>query len=289
MDNTAAAGAGAPNTLSRLQEKYDGLRANLEQMGSALIAFSAGVDSTVLLKVAHDVLGSKAAAVTARSCFDPQRELDEAQEFCADEGIEHFVIDIDPLAVPNVASNPPDRCYLCKRELFSSFKELAAEHGYEHVCDGSNIDDAGDYRPGRRAVEELGVESPLLDAGFGKDDIRVLGLSLGIPNWSKPSFSCLATRFATGTTITREVLEMVDRAEQLLIDAQFEQVRVRVHEVGAVESRGYLARIEVGADEMEDLCEMAANTDLAAQMHEAGFAFVTFDLDGYRKGSANLL
>ncbi len=282
----SAAGAGGAKTLSVLQEKYDGLRARFEQMDSALIAFSAGVDSTVLLKVAAEALGDKVAAVTARSCFEPQREIDGAQEFCEDEGIRHFVVDIDPLAIEGVTSNPPDRCYLCKRELFRRFKEIAAEHGYAHVCDGSNASDQGEYRPGRRAIEELGVESPLLELGFEKDEVRVLGMSLGIPNWSKPPFSCLATRFATGSTITSEALAMVDRAEQLLFDAQFDQVRVRMHEVG---SGRYLARVEVGADEMDDLYELASDTDFVQQMHKMGFEFVTFDLDGYRAGSANLL
>lgn len=292
-------------TLSQLQTKYDNLRESLEKLGGALIAFSAGVDSTVLLKVAKEVLGDKAAAVTARSCFVPQREIDEAQQFCQSEDIKHFVVDIDPLAIDGVDTNPANRCYLCKQAIFSEFIELAKKHGYKYVCEGSNASDLGDFRPGRKAIEEFEIASPLLDAGFAKDEIRVLGLSLGIPNWSKPSYSCLATRFVTGSTITREALEMVDRAEELLLDAEFEQVRVRIHEIGGdtsntsnnanddddlrtCQKHSYLARIEVEPDEMEDLYEFATNSDFIAQMHDMGFAFVTFDLEGYRTGSTNL-
>ena len=318
---------GSSKTLSQLQIKYDNLRESLEKMGSALIAFSAGVDSTVLLKVAKEVLGDKAAAVTARSCFVPQREIDEAQQFCQSEDIKHFIVDIDPLAIDGVDTNPANRCYLCKQAIFSEFIEIAKKHGYKYVCEGSNASDLGDFRPGRKAIEELEISSPLLDAGFAKDEIRVLGLSLGIPNWSKPTYSCLATRFVTGSTITREALEMVDRAEELLLGAEFEQVRVRIHEVGggasdildtsgianttdtpdisdtanttnalnntpntskSPQKHNYLARIEVEPDEMEDLYEFATNSDFVAQMHDLGFAFITFDLEGYRTGSTNL-
>ncbi len=288
---------GSSKTLSQLQVKYDNLRGHFEKMGSALIAFSGGVDSTVLLKVAKEVLGEEAAAVTARSCFVPEREMQEAELFCQSEGIKHFIVDVNPLATDGIKYNPANRCYLCKREIFSRFKELAAKQDYEYICEGSNASDMGDFRPGRKAIEELAITSPLLEAGFAKDELRVLGLSLGIPNWSKPSYSCLATRFVTGTAITPEALKMIERAEELLFDAEFEQVRVRVHEVGSYDGEGqetssvrnYLARVEVEADELEDLYEFAANSDFISQMHEIGFAFVTCDLEGYRAGSTNLV
>ena len=266
-------------TLSVLQKKYDQLRANIAKMGSIAIAFSGGVDSTLLLKVAHEELGSNAIAITARSCSFPARELNEAIEYCEEEGIEQIIVDSEELEIDGFAQNPPNRCYLCKRELLGKINDIANERGLAVVAEGSNTDDLGDYRPGRAAVEEMGVRSPLLEVGLGKDDIRVISLSLGLETWDKPSFACLTSRFPYGETITREKLAMVDRAEQMLLDAGFEQVRVRMH--------GAMARIEVPADELEDLFELSRTTDFVAKMHELGFNYVAMDLDGYRTGSMN--
>ena len=267
------------STLSELQGKYDTLRESIAALDGAVVAFSGGVDSAVLLKVAHEALGENVIAATVRSGFYPERETSAAAEFCEEEGIEHVIVDVDELTIPGIAENPPDRCYLCKSNLLGRLFELAAERGLGHVLEGSNADDLGDYRPGRRAVEELGAESPLLDHGFTKDDVRLLALSLGLDCWDKPSTACLASRFAYGEGLTAERLAMVDEAERLLSEAGFEQLRVRVH--------GDLARIEVPTDELGDLLDFSVRTGYPARLHELGFAFVTMDLEGFKSGSMN--
>lgn len=272
---------GNAGTLREVQRKYDELRAIAAGMGSAAVAFSGGVDSTVLLKVLHDELGERAVAVTVTSCFYAQRDLDDARAFCREESIEQIEVAFDPLSVHDVVNNPPDRCYWCKNALFEQIEQLAAQRGLAHVVEGSNADDLGDYRPGRRALQERGTESPLLAVGLTKDEIRLLGLSLGIDAWDKPASACLASRIAYGEQLTREKLAMVEQAENLLHDAQFEQVRVRVS--------GTTARIEVPADEMDDLFELACEGAIVQQLHELGFDFVSMDLDGYRTGSLNVV
>lgn len=262
-----------------LGEKMTRLRSALRGMGSAVVAFSSGVDSTFLLRVAHEELGDRAVAVTVRSCTFPRRELDEAMAFCRLEGIRHEVVDTSELDIPGFAENPPDRCYLCKKSIFGKIMAFAEANGFAAVLEGSNKDDDGDYRPGMRAIRELGVRSPLHDAGLTKAEIRALSRELGLPTAEKPSFACLASRFPYGERITAARLERVERAEQWLRDAGLGLVQLRVR------SHGDLARIEVPAG---DIARVAACADeVAAAFKRFGFAYAALDLQGYRTGSLN--
>lgn len=264
------------NTL--VQEKLQVLQEELRRLGSVMIAFSGGVDSTFLLQVAHLTLGEKALALTARSGVVPQRDLQEAEAFCAKYGIRQLYFDFDELAVPGFAENPPDRCYICKKTLFSNFLRIAKEHGAV-LCEGSNMDDLGDYRPGLKALAELDVHSPLRVAQLSKAEIRLLSHELQLPTWDKPSFACLASRFVYGERITAEKLAAVDKAEQLLWELGFKQFRVRVH--------GNLARIEVLPDELQRALAEPVRSTLHNKLQEYGFDYVTLDLLGYRTGSMN--
>lgn len=264
------------NTL--VQEKLQVLQEELRRLGSVMVAFSGGVDSTFLLQVAHLTLGEKALALTARSGVVPQRDLQEAEAFCAKYGIRQLYFDFDELAVPGFAENPPDRCYICKKTLFSNFLRIAKEHGAV-LCEGSNMDDLGDYRPGLKALAELDVHSPLRVAQLSKAEIRLLSHELQLPTWDKPSFACLASRFVYGERITAEKLAAVDKAEQLLWELGFKQFRVRVH--------GNLARIEVLPDELQRALAEPVRSTLHNKLQEYGFDYVTLDLLGYRTGSMN--
>jgi uncharacterized protein len=243
------------------------------------VAFSGGVDSSLLLFVAHEQLGDSCLAVTARSCSFPERELNEARAFCSEYGITHIIVDSEELEIEGFSSNPPNRCYLCKHELFEKIKIIADEHGLKHIVEGSNTDDEGDYRPGLQAVAELGIVSPLRSAGLSKDEIRTISADLGLPTADKPSFACLSSRFPFDQPITIEGLARVDRAEQLLLDEGFRQVRVRSH--------GDVARIETDAAGMVRF----EDSSLRSRVYEAfigfGFTFVALDLLGYRTGSMN--
>lgn len=263
---------------SLAQEKLAVLQEELRRLGSVMIAFSGGVDSTFLLQVAHLTLGDKAMAVTARSGVVPKRDLAEAEEFCKKYGIRHIYFDFDELAVPGFAENPPDRCYICKKTLFSNFLRLAEENKAV-LCEGSNMDDLGDYRPGLKALAELDVHSPLRVAQLTKAEIRFLSHDLQLPTWNKPSFACLASRFVYGERITAEKLVAVDKAEQLLWELGFKQFRVRVH--------GNLARIEVLPEQLEQALSEPNRSVIHKKLHEFGFAYVTLDLLGYRTGSMN--
>ena len=265
--------------MDSLHTKYDALRSRLTELGSLAVAFSGGVDSTFLLQVAHDVLGDRALAVTAAPPFVPIREQKEASDFCREAGIRQIVIPPEELDIDGIRHNPPDRCYHCKHMIFGRIIEAAEQNGIHHVAEGSNTDDTGDYRPGMRAIRELGVLSPLLDAGLSKSDIRALSKELELPTWDKPSFACLASRFVYGEAITDERLSMVDRAEQLLLDLGFRQFRVRIH--------GDLARIEILPDDFDRIMTSAVREQIAAALKEYGFSYVTLDLSGYRTGSMN--
>ena len=259
--------------------KLERMRGALRKTGSAAVAFSAGVDSTFLLRVAYEELGDRAVAVTVRSPLIPRHELEDAAVFCRAEGIRHEIIDFDALEVPVVVANPPDRCYHCKKAIFGRILDFARAQGLAAVMEGSNTDDDGDYRPGRRAIAELGICSPLREAGLSKADIRALSHEMGLPTWSKPSFACLASRFPYGERITAAGRERVERAERWLRDAGLglSQLRVRSH--------GDLARIEVSSGDISRLAAHAA--EISAALKEFGFAYTARDLQGYRTGSLN--
>lgn len=261
------------------KEKFAALLQALARMQRVAVAFSAGVDSSLLLFAAKEALGENAVAVHARSAFVPQKEQAETEAFCAALGVRLLTVDVDALAIPGVRENPVDRCYLCKRALFGAMLRAAREAGCSALLEGSNTDDLGDYRPGLRALRELQIGSPLLDAGLTKAEIRALAKEKGLACWDKPAMACLATRFPVNEKLTEDALRRVEQAEDVLRELGFRQLRVRVH--------GDLARIELGKGEVPRMLSGDTAAKAAARLRALGFRYVTLDLQGYRTGSMN--
>lgn len=248
--------------------------------GRVAVAFSGGVDSSFLLAKAAEVLGpGNVVAVTARSVLAPAFELQRAQWFCEDHGVRQLVVDADPLADDEVRGNGRMRCYHCKRNIFALAAKAARSEGFDVLADGTNLDDDGDYRPGAKALDELGVQSPLRDASMTKDDIRQLSRDMGLSVWDAPSCACLATRVEYGTPLDADVLRRIDEAEDHMRRLDFDPVRLRVH--------GDVARIEVGRTQIARLADPATRLEVTARMKQLGFAYVCADLEGFRSGSMN--
>lgn len=261
----------------QIDEKFENLKKILKDYKSLAIAFSSGVDSTFLLKVAHEVLGENVIAITADSEFFPAREIEESKNFCKRENIKQTIFQEKILSVENIENNPADRCYICKKNLFAKILKIAEENKISYVAEGSNMDDIGDYRPGLKAISELKIKSPLRKAGLYKNEIRELSKDLNLPTADKPSFACLASRFVYGEKITEEKLLRVELAEEFLRKNNFKQFRVRIH--------GNLARIEILPTDFEKI--LLIREDIVRNFKNFGFDYISLDLQGYRTGSMN--
>ena len=265
--------------VKQLKEKYGDLKKYLQGFDSLAVAFSGGVDSTFLLAAAKEALGEKVIAVTLLSGFVPENVVQEATLFATALGVRHEFIQVDELSIPGVASNPPDRCYLCKKALFTKIKVLAEKMDIQQVVDGSNLDDEGDYRPGMQALAELGIKSPLRIAQLTKEEIRSLSQMLNLPTWNKPSFACLASRIPYGEAITKEKLAMIEKAELFLMAQGLKQMRVRCHDK--------LARVEVPEEDIPLLLNGEMRKKIAEAFAKIGFTYTAIDIKGYRTGSLN--
>jgi uncharacterized protein len=262
-----------------LEKKLIKLKRSLEEMESVLIAFSGGCDSSFLAKVAYDVLGDNAIAVTANSELYANSEVKDSKKIAADIGIKHEIISSNELGVPGFSDNPPERCYFCKKELFSELLEIAKKRHFKYVLDGSNFDDGYDYRPGIKAGRELNIRSPLKEVELTKNEIRKLSREFGLYTADKPAMACLASRFPYGTKIIEEDLKRVEEAEQLLRDFGFTQLRVRNH--------GNIARIEILRQNIELMMRTDFRDKIVREFKKLGYKYVTLDLEGYRTGSMN--
>ena len=270
-------------TEKSLNDKYEKLIDKIKPYKKAVVAFSGGTDSALLIcAVAHALGKENAICITIKSPLLPESEFSEAVSFCNKHGFRHEVIEIEPLGIEGFASNPTNRCYLCKKELFTRILSFAREQGIDTVFEGSNTDDLKDYRPGMQAIKELGIKSPLLDASFSKEDIRCTSKELGLLTWNKPPKACLASRFVYGEKITLEKLRMVEKAEEFLLAKGMPQVRVRI-----LGDNVFIAKIEVP---LEDIAAQAADpqrSDTEKYFNDLGFSSVELDLRGYRTGSMN--
>ena len=262
-----------------MSSRYEALKDVIRPLGGVVVAYSGGVDSTLLVAAAVDALGDRVLAVTAHSATYPRSEAAAAAGLVSSLGARHRVIETEEISDPSYSSNPPERCYHCKSELFSKLLDVAREEGLEAVLEGSNTDDQGDYRPGLRAVAELGIRSPYIEVGIGKEDIRAIAKALGLPNWDKPAMACLASRIPYGEQITTERLGRVERAEDALRALGLVHVRVRDH--------GDVARIEVGETDFTKLLDPDVRARIIAALKDAGYTYVSLDLEGYRTGAMN--
>jgi uncharacterized protein len=272
-------GCGIMSETRDTQKKLTHLTRILKEMDSVLVAYSGGVDSAFLLKVARDTLGDHVYAVTAESEIHPDFEIEGARELAKKLDVRHELVRSTEMEDETFLANPPDRCYHCKKHVFSELKSIAEKNGIPWIADGSNVDDTGDYRPGMKALEELGIRSPLREAGLTKAEIRELSKELGLPTWNRPAMACLASRIPYGTRITPEALKRVAEAERLLRKLGFQQVRVRDH--------GTVARIEVPPGEKKALLDEEMSALLVIKLKTLGYKYVSLDLEGYRTGSLN--
>ena len=263
-----------------LESKYLRLQSILRELGSVVIGYSGGVDSTLLIRVAADVLGNRALAVIGRSETYPTREYEEAIRYAQEIGARYEEVRTEETDNIKFRENPADRCYFCKTELFGKLLDIAAARGIPWIADGTITDDLGDFRPGMKARTEKKVRSPLLEAGLSKAEVRELSRELGLPTWDKGSFACLSSRFPYGTGITREALSRIDAAETLFRDLGFRHYRVRYHDQNT-------ARVEVGKEELPRLLDAALREQIVSHLKSLGFVYVTLDLQGYRTGSMN--
>lgn len=262
-----------------VRQKYQSLKEYLQSFQTVAVAFSGGVDSTLLLYAAREALGEHAVAVTVESGFFPKREAEAAASLCKELGVRQCVISVDEQTQREIIANPPDRCYLCKRYMFQEMKKETEAQNILVLAEGSNVDDEGDYRPGMRAVEELGIVSPLRDCRLRKDEIRSLSRWFHLPTWDKPAYACLASRFPYRKEISKADLAMVEQAEGYLMELGFPRIRVRILE--------NTARIEAPVEELPRFLEPRLREKIVKKLKELGFCYVSLDLQGYRTGSMN--